>query len=375
MGLARTVAAEGYTVEVLTTCCSSAFAEWSVNDLPAGTTATPDGITVHRFKCDKRKAEIFAQSSRALDAGLSLSPEEQQAMIDNSINSTDLTDFIAEHKSEYIFVFLPYLYGTTINGMRAAAESKKLLIPCLHDEPIAKFDVFGKMFNTARACLFLSIPEADIAKRLYALPDEKMFLLGGGLADFVTPPTPELFHSHFPAITRPYFLCVGRKVPGKGADIALDYFTRMIDAELLPPSIDFVFIGEGQLEVPTEHKARVHNICCDSNDDILSAMSGAIALIQPSFMESFSIVLMEAWLNKRPVLVNGQCAVTRHHVTTCGGGLWFEDYPTFSEALLTLLDSPSMRATMARNGEKFVRDNWLWPHVGARFKEAIETLF
>jgi len=372
-GLAHSLAERGHQVEVLTTCCSSAFVEWSTNDLPEGTT-TENGITVRRFKCDKRNADIFAQAWRSMDAGLELTPQEQDNMIRNSINSADMMKFIHDNSEKYLFCFVPYLYGTTINGMQAATDGTGILIPCLHDEPIARLNIFKRIFDKAVAVLFLSEPEKEVALRLFDLPSRKMFLLGGGLSDKCVADSSTIFRKAFPKITNPYLLCVGRKVKGKGSDIALEYYAQMVNDNLLPSNLDFVLIGDGQLEIPAAVKHRVHSIQCVDSASVYAAMRDAIILIQPSLMESFSIVLMEAWLNKRPTLVNGHCAVTRHHVLTSGGGLWFEDYPTFAESIQMLLDSPKMRHKMACTGEKYVRDNWLWTQVDNRFEQIIRAM-
>lgn len=370
-GLAQAVAGLGYRVEVLTTCCSSAFTEWSTNDVPEGTEKNGN-ITVRRFPVNNREARIFAEGWRAMDLGLTLSPDEQRDVLRHSITSQAMVDYIRKHQDEYLFCFLPYLYGTTVDGILALPPQTAILAPCLHDEPIARMDIFQEVFDRAKQVLFLSEPEMRVACELYSLAHDKMHLLGGGLNDVPKPNSSGVFLQKYHEITRPYMLCVGRKVPGKGADIIVGYYAQMHRDGQLPPELDLILIGEGTLEIPTEIADRVHSIRCESHTDVHSAMAGALVLIQPSLMESFSIVLMEAWLNMRSVIVNGACAVTRHHVQVSSGGLWFEDYPTFSEAILALLDSPSLRLNLAQNGRNYVRQNWLWHHVAERFRIILE---
>ena len=43
-------------------------------------------------------------------------------------------------------------------------------MPCLHDEPEARLDIFGPLFSGARGVWFLSEPERDLARELYQLP-------------------------------------------------------------------------------------------------------------------------------------------------------------------------------------------------------------
>ena len=98
----------------------------------------------------------------------------------------------------------------------------------------------------------------------------------------------------------------------------------------------------------------MHDLGFVSEADKLAAMAGSLAFCQPSVNESFSIVLMETWLAGRPVLVHGNCAVTRHHVETSGGGLWFDDYFSFEECLDWFLSHPRECGAMARQGADYV---------------------
>ena len=51
------------------------------------------------------------------------------------------------------------------------------------------------------------------------------------------------------------------------------------------------------------------------------------ALAQPSLKESYSRVMMEAWLHGRPVLANSQCRATATAVKGCEGGMLASTIP------------------------------------------------
>ena len=78
-----------------------------------------------------------------------------------------------------------------------------------------------------------------------------------------------------------------------------------------------------------------------------AAYAAAAVVCQPSVNESFSIVLMEAWLAGTPVLVHARCPVTTHHVFQAGGGLAFDDFYEFAEALDLLLEDRQRRTGSA----------------------------
>ena len=83
-------------------------------------------------------------------------------------------------------------------------------------------------------------------------------------------------------------------------------------------------------------------------------MAGALAFCHPSVNESLGIVLLESWLARTPVLVHGCSAVLRDQCVRSGGGLWFENYPEFEEALLRVMDDETLRSALAESGRRYV---------------------
>ena len=99
--------------------------------------------------------------------------------------------------------------------------------------------------------------------------------------------------------------------------------------------------------------------------------AAALTLCQPSLAESFSIVLMEAWLAGTPVLVHGDCPVTRDHVMRSNGGLYFTSAAEFGEALDWYFDHPQERQQMGALGRTYVQREFSWPVVLDRFRAAL----
>ena len=70
-----------------------------------------------------------------------------------------------------------------------------------------------------------------------------------------------------------------------------------------------------------------------SEADKWDIVRDALVSVSPSALESFSLVVIEAWVEQLPVLVNGACGPTREHCERSGGGLWFTSYPEFEAVL------------------------------------------
>lgn len=370
-GLARALQAAGRPVEILTTCCRDPFHDWSENHWPEGETVV-DGIRVRRFPVRRRNADRYAHLAGALQRDGGLAPDQEEELLRNSINSDALCRFIADHRREYLFFFLPYLYGTTWFGVRECLPEHAFLIPCLHNEPFAYLGLMQQMFRRVRGCLFLSPPERDFASALYDLTDVFQAVMGGGL-DRLTPGTPERFRQRS-GLDAPFLLYVGRKVAGKGADLLLRYFGDYVALFPEEKDLHLVLIGSGDLHIPEDLRARVHSLRAETAEEVYDAMAACEIFVQPSFLESFSIVLMEAWLNRRPVLVNGQCEVTTYHALASNGGLYFSSFGEFAECVRLLRTNPLLGHRLGMNGERYVTENYLWADTVSRLQRFLAEL-
>ena len=132
-GISKHLKASGLDVEIITTCIEKFTADWNKDHYKPGVTEE-GGLTVRRFKVRKRDTAGFDAINLKLMNDQKITPEEEKYFIQEMVNSTDLYDYIKEHKDDYdLFVFIPYMFGTTFYGIKACPE-KAVLIPCLHDE-------------------------------------------------------------------------------------------------------------------------------------------------------------------------------------------------------------------------------------------------
>ena len=103
-------------------------------------------------------------------------------------------------------------------------------------------------------------------------------------------------------------------------------------------------------------------------------MHDALVAVSPSALESFSLVVIEAWVEQLPVLVNGACGPTREHCERSGGGLWFSSYREFEVVLDRLVCDDGLRAEMGRRGRAFVDRHFRWPVLIERYARFLTTV-
>ena len=337
-GLAEHLAATGAPVEVLTTCARDHLT-WK-NVVPPGVTRV-GSVTVRRFPIRPRDEGTFVRLQRRIEAGGRLSPEEEVAWAEESVSSPELFAHLRAHGAEHDVVgFAPYLSGITLGGVPLVPE-RAVLIPCLHDEPFAYLGIVRRAFETCRGFIFNAAPEAELAQKLFDLAGRPSGVVGLG---FEPPPAadPERFRRRH-RLDGPLLLYLGRKETGKNVHMVIEYVQRYRRTHTTP--LTLVLAGEGPVTAPPGTPGVVDVGYLDVAEKA-AAYAAATVVCQPSVNESFSIVLMEAWLAGTPVLVHSRCAVTRHHAFHAGGGLVFDGFYEFAGALDALLGDPGLRAAL-----------------------------
>jgi glycosyltransferase involved in cell wall biosynthesis len=362
----RALMKAGLSVEVLTTCVKEFNSDWNHNFYPEGATIEA-GVAVRRFQVRQRDTARFDAVNYKLMHNQAVTPEEERVYITEMINSPGLYEFIGAHQAEYVFLFIPYMFGTTYWGSLTCPE-RSVLIPCLHNESYARMQVFQDMFKRARGVLFNSKAEKLLAEELYA-PDPMRLAVVGEPVDCDLSSDPRRFRKKYGLSD--FFLYAGRTDKGKGADLLLEYYCRYLDETQRPEQL--VFIGGGELEIPQRYQSRILKLGFLPVQDKYDAYGAAIALCVPSVMESFSIVTMESWLAGRPVVVNAQCAVTTDFCLESNGGLYFSDYEEFREILVLLAGDPGLCTTMGVKGRQYVLRNFHPDAVAQNYIRALES--
>jgi glycosyltransferase involved in cell wall biosynthesis len=362
--LAERLPPDEFRATVLTTCARNLLT-WR-NECPPGESEI-DGLRVLRFRIDHRHrdASLFQQLTDRFNRGEPATVQDQAAWLEHSAHSPELYRYLYSHGADHdLFVFLPYLFGTTLYGSAVWPE-KSVVWPCLHDEPYAYFADVLAMLRSVRGLMFVSPPEQALAEEKLGIHHPAARLVGFGLEPFTA--EGERFRNKT-GLRGPFILFAGRLDPMKNVLQLVSYFLTYRRAH---PQRDLklVLAGSGPLALPN-HPDLVP-LGSLSPDDLHDACAAATVLCQPSLVESFSIVLMEAWLARTPVLVHGHCPVTRHHVVQSKGGLYFTSAAEFVGALDWLLDHPHERRQMAALGRNYVRREFNWPVVLDRFRQAV----
>jgi glycosyltransferase involved in cell wall biosynthesis len=363
--LAECAANDGREVDFLTTCATDHFT-WK--NVVAPGTQTSGKLRVTFFPVNEdRNVSKFLEVQQSIGRRQPLSRADEEAWITNSVNSRALIEHLEKNRGHYDRIIAgPYLFGTTYFASLVAPE-KFFLVPCLHDEPFAYLSIMRDMFHRAGGFLFNTMPERELARKIYGT-GENGAVVGLGLDDFAVDPS-AFARKH--GIAQPYVIYSGRRESLKGTPLLTDYMN--VFRERTGRDVRLVFTGSGPIDAPATMRDAMLDVGFVGEQEKHEAMAGAVCFIHPSVNESLGIVLLESWLARTPAIVHAKSVVLRDQCQRSGGGLWFRYYPEFEECLLRLLDDQALRASLAGSGRRYVLDHYSWAAVSARLFKTLDA--
>lgn len=358
------VADLGWRVQVLTTCAFDA-ATWIDHFAPGSTVEA--GVEVHRFPVTGPRHPRFAEVSEAFFRRPVTShtrAEEWAWILDQGPVSPDLVDAVGATDAERV-AFYPYLYHPTVAGM-PLVRGRGFMHPAAHAESPIHLSPIREAFDLSRAFVFHSEAEADLVDGLFPSSRTKPRIeLGLGVAAGV----PAASDPGVVDADTPFLLCLGRVDEGKGTHALVGHFAQL--KRMFPSDLKLVVAGP-VVNAPPAHPDVILTGPVDE-DVKWRLLQDAEALVSPSPNESFSLVILEAWLADTPVMVFEGCRPTLDHCTRSGGGLWFRDGATFVAAARRLLSDPDLATDLARAGRAYVEATYTWPVVVDRYRRFLES--
>jgi glycosyltransferase involved in cell wall biosynthesis len=361
---ATRLAARGHAIEVLTTCATN-YMDWA-DVYPPGDEQL-DGVLVHRLPvAEERDWRFFGPLDRRVVWGSKPVPRhlQEEWMRRQGPYVPAAADWIRDHgRQQDVIVFFTYLYFTTWVGIGPAASvAPTVLHPTAHREPALELPLFDEVFHQA-AGLALSTPEeALIVERRFGMHTPQRVIGIGAELEAAHDPQ---FRSNFGLGDAPYLVYVGRIDPNKGAAELHGNFVAY--KERNPGPLKLVMVGEPFMELAEHPDVVVTGFVVD--DARWAALAGAVALVQPSYFESFAMVVTEAWATGRPVLVNGRCDVLRGQVLRADAGLLYHGFAEFEAAVDILVGQPADADVLGRRGRAYVERHYAWDRVLDRYEE------
>jgi glycosyltransferase involved in cell wall biosynthesis len=351
-----------HDITVLTTCASD-YVTWE-NAFPPGRTVE-HGVSVLRFPVARaRRMKVFADLSDEVFEGGASRERQEEWFRENGPETPELVEYLRAHGHEFdLVVFWTFRYYQSYFGLPVVAD-RAVLVPTAEDDAAINLDVLPPFFDKPAGYMFLTPEEEQLVSSRAYRPLLPSMVVGSGLepvsTDGMTRAPLETL-----GIPQNYLLYLGRVDRNKGCDALLENFQEYASAR---PDVALVLAGPAKMQIPSN--PRILALGYVSNEVREALLAHARALVVPSWYESLSIVLLEAWNHGIPALVNGRCKVLAGQVRRANGGLYYMFPAEFDEAADFLLNRPAERDAMGRQGLAYVDREYRWPTVLSR----VETL-
>lgn len=353
-------------VEVLTSCAHD-YITWR-NHYPEGEEVISD-IRVRRFPVTKpRSPEKFGRLQNYILEREHREKDELAWLEEEGPTSPKLIHFIRKHESDYdYFIFFSYRYYHAYWGIHTV-PGKSILVPTAEHDPVIHLKIFRDLFRMPRAFIYNSEEERVMIQTLSRNQSVPGLVVGVG-TEVPSSFSAERFRQKH-GVDGPYMIYVGRIDQNKGCPHLFDHFLRF--KKDTGSDIKLVLIGNTVLKIPSHPDVR--HLGFLPEEDKFDALSGAELLVMPSFYESLSMVTLEAWALGRAVLANAHCEVLKGQCQRSNGGLYYENYPEFREALKLLLASPRLRAVLGENGKAYYDANYTWDIIEKKYLAIMNEL-
>ncbi|HEY3701166.1 MAG TPA: glycosyltransferase family 4 protein [Acidimicrobiales bacterium] len=364
------MAGRGHDVDVLTSCAIR-YTDWA--DYYAPGTESLEGVIVHRLPVRRpRDPHLAGPLDERVVLGRKPAPFylQREWVRLQGPDLPDLERWLEVHAANYdVVVFFTYLYETTVAGLPVAARTTPTILhPTAHDEPPFGLQLFELALRHANAFACSTEEEARLIRsKLHGRPPiseigigVEMDVDGDGAA----------FRVKHGLGRRPYILYVGRVDPHKGSEELHEFFVTYKRRQ--PGDLALVIMGEQIRPLPAHPDIIATGYVDDATRE--GAIAGAVAMVVPSYFESFSMVLTEAWAARKAALVQGWCDVLAGQARRSGGAIPYRGFAEFEVALDAIVSDQTLARALGEAGRRYVEERYRWDDVLDRYERQLRLV-
>ncbi len=328
-----------------------------------------DGVKVNRFSVKKPRDPVkFGRIQDKVFFEEHTEKDELKWLDEEGPNLPSLIKELKKREDEFdFFIFFSFRYYHSYYGIKEF-KKRSLLVPTAEPDPVLYMKIFREIFSLTGAIVHNSWEEKRIINKYLGGEDTLFDVVGVG-SEIPDKFYPEDFRKKY-GIEDDFLIYIGRIDENKGVPHLFEYFLRY--TEETKRNLKLVLIGKEVYPIPEDERI-IYLGPLDDRDKFNGLMASKL-LIMPSFYESLSMVTIESWALKKPVLVNGRCPVLKDQVLRSRGGLYYENYYEFKEALEYILENKEIYKKMGENGRIFYENNYTWEKIVEKYINLLDKL-
>ena len=236
--------------------------------------------------------------------------------------SPALIEHIKAHEADYdFFIFFSFRYHHSFHGCRAVA-SKAILVPTAERDGALGLGIYPPVFRGVRAFMYNSFEERALIQAVSNNQSVPGVVVGIGSEiperSNAGALPPEVRHARSLCdLRRPH-----RREQGLRRAVRFLRALQRVARRRHAPGADR---HAASCRFPKH--PRIHHLGFVEDQDKYDAMAAAELLIMPSYLESLSMVALEAWAMGKPVLANAKCDVLQGQCIRSNAGLFYDELP------------------------------------------------
>lgn len=359
------ILSESNDVTVCTSCAKD-YVSWK-NEFSKGETKE-NSIRILRFPVSQTRNMVRMNRilNQCLEKGDSVSDKEQfEFLKEQGPFCPDLVNYVTKEQYTYdIAILIGYLYYPVI----ASIPNLKIpfvIVPTFHDEPPFRLPMYRKTYSSHYVYSFNAPEEISVYETYTNQKTNSYFLIGTYINDTITEANSLDLHSN-------QLITIGRIEPAKGYPELFEYFQNW---KVFSNRTDITVKCLGSIssmETPKEPLITFTGFV--SEEEKISEIQKSFLLLNPSAFESFSISIMEAWIQKKAVLVNAKSTVMKGHCLRSQGGLYYSDSLSFQKTLDFLLENREIATRLGQNGREYVLANFSKEVIRKKLNQMVSML-
>lgn len=281
-----------------------------------------------------------------------------------------LEKYLLEHDKEYDAYIVLGNTSSISYHLLENYSNKVILIPLVHFERPQFVMSAHEVICRALFVAYNTFAEKMVAEKIHGNANGKVMVIGCGIESLSPNDEVWLAFKQKKNIGNEYLLYVGRVTSKKTGEM-FSFFKHY--KSKYNNRLQLLIAGDNYLRGEMMDQDIVY---LGFVDDVVKSelIRHAVAVVNPSFVESLSLIVLEAMAVSVPVLVNGKCDVLKQHCERSGGGIYYLNYASFEKGVNLLISSPAMRKEMGEKGQVYEREMYSWDVIVQKWEEIIREV-
>ena len=221
------------------------------------------------------------------------------------------------------------------------------------------------MLEKAKGILVNGVTEGNLIRAVHSNLSTPVIVAGVGI-DIA-----DLAQNGNQTFDFPYLLYMGRLNKGKGVYSLIDWFKRA-KASMGVADLRLCLAGQVESGYALKNDADIHYCGVVPDEDRLCLCKGARLIVNPSPLESLSLLALEAMAFEKPLLLNERCDVFRYYASEMDSCFLFSDESSFRERLREILEY-DWASSHGRNrlwrSRQWLADHYSWDRVLSVYRD------